>query len=367
MGGPQTAGAQVVSVRPYWQEVLLAASRDRTAQVAVAWLAIMTALALSANALGSLLGVDAITVDLDGVLQPVLSGGHILGTDELGRDVLLRLLMGARVSLAVALAAAMAGTLLGTAVGMAAGWLGGVTERVVMRLVDALLGVPVLPLLILLSALQMDKVADATPWSLPLLMAGAGGALTAAWGVVTRQPRLGHHVLWTAVVLLGLGAAALVALAGIPWKALQQSPWLGVWQTVVLVSALGWMGTARLARAVTRQIKTMPYVEAARALGGTSRHILWVHVLPGVMAPVGVAATLEVGTVVLFEAALSFLGLGVRPPLPSWGNMLTHAQDYAYRAPLLALWPGLCILLTVVAVNTLGDALRDASDPARLP
>ncbi|MFX4223739.1 MAG: ABC transporter permease [Thalassobaculum sp.] len=121
--------------------------------------------------------------------------------------------------------------------------------------------------------------------------------------------------------------------------------------------------TARLVRASTLSLRKREFVEAARALGYTPWRIALRHVLPNAMAPILVAATLSVGNVVLFESVLSFLGLGIRPPTPSWGNMLTGAQELIWESPRLAIWPGVLIFATVVSVNLLGDALRDALDP----
>lgn len=282
---------------------------SRTARWSVVWLGALSVLALAAPALEALFHVDGTRVDLSQVLLPPFTGAHVLGTDELGRDVFCRLLWGARISLSVAAVTALCATALGCVVGVVAGLRGGWVDAVLMRTVDLMLSVPVLPLLMLASALPLPETLQ---------------------------------------------------------RLAQDHPWLAVAQVAGLMALLGWMGVARLARAVTLQLRHTGYVEVARVMGAGTWHVLREHLLPGVLGAVSVAATLEVGTVILYEAALSFLGLGVRPPLASWGNMLTHAQDHVHRAPLLALWPGLCIFLCVVAVNILGDALRDAMDPARL-
>lgn len=248
--------------------------------------------------LGSALsGVDPSLVDLEHILLPPLSAGHLLGTDELGRDALMRLLWGGRVSLLLGVGVALGVTALGTLVGMVAAWRGGWTRLVLMRGVDAMLCIPLLPLLMVLSSLQAAR-----------------------------------------------GAQGMVTLMG-------------------LLVLLGWMGVARQAYAATRQWMTADFVLASRALGASGWHVVWFHLVPNVLPAVLVAAALEVANVLLYEAALSFLGLGVKPPTPSWGNMLTNAQELLHRAPLLALWPGLFILLTVGSINVLGDALRRALDP----
>lgn len=226
---------------------------------------------------------------------------HLLGCDDVGQDLFVRLLYGARVSLAVGLGAAFVSTLLGTLVGVAAGAAGGRTDALAMRLVDAMLAIPVLPLLLLASAMTIGPDAAGTSRSVAKL-----------------------------VVILGL---------------------------------FGWMGVARVARAETLRLVELDFVVAARALGGGFPHLIARHLVPNVLPPVLVAATIDVGRNILAEAALSFLGLGVQPPMPSWGNMLRHAEHAIQSDPGLAFWPGSCILLAVVCVTVLGEALRAALDP----
>jgi peptide/nickel transport system permease protein len=138
---------------------------------------------------------------------------------------------------------------------------------------------------------------------------------------------------------------------------------LDVARIVVLVALFGWPATARLVRAGTLSLLTADHVRAARALGASPTRVALRHVLPGLAAPIAVAATLSIGQVILAESVLSFLGLGIRPPTPSWGNMLSNAQEMLWQAPRLALWPGLAILLAVAACNLLGDALAERADP----
>lgn len=252
------------------------------------------------------LGLDAEAVDLFGRLQPP-SAEHPLGTDELGRDLLLRLLYGGRVSLTVGVLAAVAAAGIGTAVGLASGYLGGRTDALLMRLADGVIALPLLPLLIVLAAVDLGKLG------------------------------LSPEAAASEAVLLG--------------------------RLVVLVTLVGWPTTARLVRATTLGLRRREFIEAARALGYSPLRIALRHVLPNAAAPILVATTLAVGNVVLFESVLSFLGLGIRPPTPSWGNMLTGAQELIWESPRLAVWPGALIFATVVSVNLLGDALRDALDP----
>ena len=242
-------------------------------------------------------------------LEPSLA--HPCGTDDLGRDVLRRLLEGGRISLLVGLVGAFFGTLVGTVVGVVAGMNGGWVDTALMRTADAFLALPLLPLMILLSALDPTTLAI---------------------------KRLGW--LWL-------------------------KDWLdpSLVNILALIVLFSWMGTARLVRASLLVLKEMEFVMAARVLGASAWRIATVHLLPNALAPILVAVTLAVGRGILYESVLSFLGLGIQPPMPTWGNMLTNAQESLWKAPWLAVFPGAMILLTVVSVNFVGDGLRDALDP----
>ena len=252
-------------------------------------------LALGADVVENLLGVSASQPDLMGRGADA-AFPHLLGRNELGQDLFTRLLHGARVSLVVGLLGALASTAAGVVVGVTAAVRGGLVDALLMRLTDALLALPVLPLLLVASALD-----------------------------------------------IGRPTSTVAAVA----------------RVVVLLSLLSWMPVARLARAQTLAVLHLDHVRAARALGASSVRVLGVHVLPLVWPPVVVQATLEVGGNILAESALSFLGLGVQPPAASWGNMLMGALDTLKSDPPTALLPGLCIVVTVVCVQTLGDALRE--------
>jgi len=232
---------------------------------------------------------------------------HPLGTDELGRDVLLRLFEGGRVSLVIGIAAAVAAAAIGTGIGLVAGYLGGWADRVLMRATDAMIALPLLPLLIVLAALDLKK--------------------------------------------LGLPAS------------ISQSQDISLLRIVVLAVLIGWTTAARLVRGATLVTRNRDFVRAARSLGARVPHILWWHIFPNVLGPLIVATTLSVGDVILLESVLSFVGLGVQPPLASWGSMLSNAQELITSAPLLAVYPGALIFLTVIACNLLGDALQKRHDP----
>ena len=268
-------------------------------------LALIAVLSFAGPPLGTALGIDLNAVDLlDRFAGP--SPLHPLGTDELGRDVLLRLLAGGRVSLVIGIAAALAAAAIGTLVGLAAGYLGGWTDRVLMRVTDAIIALPLLPLLIVVAALDLGK--------------------------------------------LGLPAA------------LARSDDISLLRIVALAVLVGWTTAARLVRGATLVTRNRDFVRAARSLGAGVPHILWVHILPNVLAPLIVATTLSVGDVILLESVLSFLGLGIQPPLASWGTMLSNAQQLMSTAPLLAIYPGAMIFLTVIACNLFGDALQQRFD-----
>lgn len=280
--------------------------RHRAAVGGVILLAVLAVICLAAPLLEHLMGLDAEAVDLMSTGLPP-GGNHLLGTDDLGRDVLARLLRGGRVSLIVGLLGALTAAAIGTVLGIVAGYTGGRLDALLMRFTDGVIALPLLPLLIVLAG------ADPTKLGLP-----------AGW-------------------LDGPAAA--------------------VGRIVLIVSLVGWTTAARLTRAVTLTLRRREFVIAAEALGAGPLRIMLRHILPNVISPVIVAATLSVGNVILLESALSFLGLGIQPPLPSWGNMLSGALETVWSAPWLAFWPGFLILLTVVSVNMVGDGLQDALDP----
>lgn len=221
------------------------------------------------------------------------SARNWLGTDEYGRDVLTRILYGARVSLGVAVLGVLIALVVGTLVGLLAAYYGGWVDGLLMRFVDLMLSIPAIFLLILIGS------------------------------------------------LVQVGPALLAAI----------------------IALLSWFGLARLVRAEALSVKQREYVEAARALGVSDAAILARHILPNVLHIIIVWATVAVPTFILTEAVLSFLGLGVQPPTPSWGNMLTNSTQYFYKSIGLVFIPGFCITITVLALSLVGDALRDALDP----
>ncbi len=253
-----------------------------------------------------LLGVDANQVDLFNQKAPP-SAEHPLGTDELGRDVLLRSMYGGRVSLFTGLVAALAAGTIGTIIGLLAGYFGGRLDAILMRTTDSVIALPLLPLLIVLAAIDLSKL-------------------------------------------------------GLP-RDLIESSMVSFYRIIIIVALVGWTTVARLVRGATLSLKEREFVMAAEGVGASHFHIMFRHIFPNLISPIIVAVTLSVGNVILLESVLSFLGLGIQPPVPSWGNMLTNAQELVWDAPMLAVYPGLLIFITVIAVNFLGDGLQDAFDP----
>jgi len=252
------------------------------------------------------LGTDAQSVDLlERLAGP--SAAHPLGTDELGRDVLLRVLEGGRVSLMIGGIAALAAAALGSWIGLTAGYLGGWTDRILMRMTDGVIALPLLPLLIVLAALDLTKLGLPRDWV--------------------------------------------------------QSEQIILWRIIVLVTLVGWTTAARLVRSATLVTRNQDFVRAARSLGAPVPHILLWHVLPNAIGPLVVATALSVGDIILLESVLSFLGLGIQPPMASWGSMLSNAQELIATAPLLTIYPGAMIFSTVMSCNLLGDALHKRLDP----
>lgn len=235
---------------------------------------------------------DPAEIDLSNILSPP-SREHLLGTDELGRDVLSRMIWGSRISLSVGFVAVGIAILIGVIIGSIAGYYGRWIDTLLMRFVDIMLTFPTLFLIL-----------------------------------------------------------AVVAIVG-----------PSIFLIMLIIGLTGWMDVARLVRAEFLTLKERDFVLAARALGIKDIGIIFRHILPNALAPVFVAATLGIAGAILTESALSFLGLGVQPPTPSWGNILTSGKNYIEIAWWLSLFPGLAILLTVLSYNLIGEGLRDAIDP----
>ena len=284
-------GAYAPGAAP-WRRAAARLAHDRVAAAAMFVLILLAATAILAPALTPYDPTAQRDILAGTNLPPSLA--HPFGTDFASRDVLTRMLFGARITLSVSVLAVLLSTILGTAYGAIAGFSGGRLDAVMMRAMDAALSVPRILLLI--------------------------GVLAIA-----------QHV-------------SLAAL-------------------VVLIGVTGWFQTSRLVRAQVLVLREQEFTIAARALGARDREILWRHLLPNVASTVVVSSTLAIGSVVYLEAALSYLGIGVRPPTPSWGSIIQDgAADMASRWWLMLL-PGLAIVITTLAINAFGDGLRDAFDP----
>jgi peptide/nickel transport system permease protein len=221
------------------------------------------------------------------------SAAHIMGTDDIGRDLFTRLLYGGRISLAIGLFSALVGTGVGTLLGSIAGYYGRGLDNFIMRVTDVAFSIPSLPLLIILSAYAKSAI--------PVM--------------------------------------------------------------ILVIGLLSWMSTARIVRATVLSIRERDFTVAARAVGARDARIIALHILPNALAPIIVGATLGVGGAIIAESSLSFLGLGVQVPTPSWGNMLQDSQSTMSSRPWLTIFPGIAILITVLGINFVGDGLRDALDP----
>ena len=232
------------------------------------------------------------------------SAQHLLGTDELNRDTLSRLLHAGRISLLVGFLATALTMSIGITIGALAGFYGGWVDQILMRLAALVLSLPSLPLLLIMSAMLHQYKIE-----------------------------------------------------GLPPDAVQ------VITMLVVLVFLGWVESARLMRGSILSLRGQDFVEAGRALGASNSRLILRHLIPNALPPQIVSATLAVGNFIVLESALSFLGVGINPPTASWGNMLTNFSTYMLQSPRMAVYPGLCIFLTVLSINFVGDGLRDALDP----
>lgn len=244
-------------------------------------------------------------------LSPFRTWDHVLGTDTLGRDILARLLWGGRISLAVGVVSATVSIMFGTVLGAVAGFFGGFLDSLLMRITDLFISLPVVPLLLMVSFLFRDSFQT------------------------TFDEKFNNGELGIFILI------------------------------VMVISALSWMPTARLVRASFLSIKEKEFIEASRSLGVSKGSIVFKHILPNAISPIIVAATLSVGSAIITESVLSFLGLGFPSDVPTWGRMLFEAKDFLQQTPHEAMIPGTAIFLTVLAINYIGDGLRDALDPRK--
>jgi len=280
--------------RTLWQNAVLHILADKLTLMAMLVLVTMTLFCvLGPPVVENVLKLDVNRIDVPNKFLPPGTEGHLFGTDHLGRDQLIRLLYGGRVSLAIAYSASFMTILIGVALGLIAGFYGGRVDDLITWMVTTLSSVPPLFLLLIASA------------------------------------------FWTP-------SAELL---------------------IIILALLGWIGTSRLVRGEVLSLKEREYVMAARAVGATNIRLLVIHILPNVLPIVIVTMTIIAGNLILIESGLSFLGVGVQPPVPTWGNMLTDSRSYFAIGTHLVIWPGLLIMITVLCFYLVGDGLRDALDP----
>lgn len=279
--------------RSLWGDALRHLLNDRLTLLAVVMLTLLTLAAFAGPiVVESVLHVDVEDASVRDRYQPP-SEEHPLGTDQLGRDQLIRLLYGGRVSLIIAFTASLLSMTIGVIVGLISGFYSGVVDDVIMWFITTLSSIPSMFLLLIVSATFSPSV----------------------------------EVL---VLVLGL---------------------------------LGWLQMARLVRGQVKQLRHQDFVLAAQSVGSTNLRIMATHIFPNVFSIIIVALTINAGTLILVESGLSFLGLGVQPPTPTWGNMLSDARSYFARGVHLVIWPGLLIMITVMCFFLVGDGLRDSIDP----
>jgi peptide/nickel transport system permease protein/oligopeptide transport system permease protein len=281
--------------RTLWSDAWHRLRRNRLAVIAIVWISIIVAIAITADLwvpqwLGSPTDTDTTMSSTMSKLPP--SAEHPFGTDALGRDVLCRVIYGSRISLAVGVLATAISTVLGLIMGALAAYYGGIWDTIIMRLADIFLAFP--------------------------------------------------YTLFVIVLLAVIGQ--------------------GIQNVFIAIGILGWPSIARVFRSAILSVKENDYVDAARAMGASDARIIARHIFPNSVASIVVYATMNIGGAILTEAALSYLGMGVTPPNPSWGIMIQDGQQYLATQPWLMLMPGLAILTTVLAFTLLGDGLRDALD-----
>ncbi len=245
---------------------------------------------------------------------------HYLGTDNIGRDYLSRLIYAGRISLTVALVSVLISTIIGVAVGAYSGFYGGWVDSVLMRFVEFMLTIPFLPLLLILSSMLLRN-ENLIPIPDPVLRV--------AGSIMLLSPRDARQ----AVVI------------------------------IIVLSATGWLTAARLMRGMVLSLRGQTFTEAAQAMGASNARIIFSHMIPNAMAPIIVDASLALAGFIVAEAALSFLGFGIQDPVPTWGNMLAATQRFMFDRPWLPLVPGFPIFICSLAFNFIGDGLRDALDP----
>lgn len=287
---------EALLARSLWQDALRHILKDKLTLLALAVLLTLTVICIVGPPyVEQELGLDVTRIRVTERFHQPGTEGHLLGTDEYGRDQLIRLMYGGRISLAIAYTASFMIIVIGVTLGLVAGYYGGVVDDAIMWVINTLSSMPPLFILLLVSALWAPEAE----------------------------------------------------------------------MLVVILALLGWFGTCRLVRGEVLSIKERDYVLAAKALGASDFRLLFSHILPNVLSIVIVTGTIIAGNLILLESGLSYLGLGVQPPTPTWGNMLTDARNFLVTGVHLIVYPGILIMITVLCFYLVGDGLRDALDPRR--
>jgi peptide/nickel transport system permease protein len=282
--------------RSFWIDAIVYLLRDRLSIAAISILTLLTLICIIGPPfVENQLGVDVTRIRVGDRFISPMAEGHLLGTDEYGRDQLIRLLYGGRISLAIAYSASFMIIFIGVTSGLISGFYGGIPDDIITWIVNTLSSMPPLFILLIVSAL----------WS--------------------------------------------------------PSPEI----LVIILALLGWFGTCRLVRGEVLSLKERDYILAAKALGASDFRLIFIHIFPNVLSLVIVTGSIIAGNLILLESGLSYLGLGVQPPTPTWGNMLTDARNFLVTGVHLIIWPGVLIMITVLCFYLIGDGLRDALDPRR--
>jgi peptide/nickel transport system permease protein len=281
-------------------------STHKAALIGFILILFFTFIATFAQQICNLLHIDPYSQEILARYSPPDSA-HPLGTDEVGRDFLARIIFGTRVSLGVAILSSLGALIVGIFVGALAGYYGGFLDTLLMRFTDGLLALPILPVMILLAAVDFEKI----PIIKDIVSSNDGGFV----------------------------------------------------KMLLIFILFSWMTVARLVRAQTLKLRELEFVVAAKSLGLRDWRIILFHILPSILPAVVVDITLNVGQTILFESALSFLGLGIQPPLASWGSMLNNGLEALSMSPAMVFYPGFMILIIVVSFNFLGDGMGYALDP----
>lgn len=245
---------------------------------------------------------------------------HLFGIDHLGRDLFTRVLYAGRISLIIAILVTLISEIIGMIIGAIAGYYGGWVDMLVSRVIEFMLSIPLLPVLLIVSA---------------ILLRGGSDMAIPQWVKST-----------------------ISTVLAVPERESQQVVFL-----ILILVAFGWLGAARLMRGMVLSLRNQDFVEALRAFGASNGRIIFAHLIPNGLAPILVNASLSLGGVIILEAALSFLGLGIQDPTPTWGNMLSQSRDFMFDNPWMPLVPGIPLVLVSLSINFIGDGLRDALDP----